>query len=259
MTNDLAGRIVTSVAAATADTITVRGHDLVGELIGKVDVGALLYLQIVGRLPLAAEAQLMNAMIVAVAEHGLTPSAITARLTLYGAPESFQGAVAAGLLGVGDVILGPSGNVAHLLQVEAAAYDGDDDSRAEKIVEGYFSAKRRIPGLGHPQHEVDPRAERLLAMQRELGGPRRHSDLMEAIHRRACARRGKHLTFNAVAAIGAIASDLGIDWRAVRGIGLVARAVGLVGHLLEEMDHPAGGTIWRLVEENADYSDPPRG
>jgi citrate synthase len=249
-------RIRTSVATATADTITVRGHDLVGELIGKVDVGALLYLQIVGRLPTSAEAQLINAMIVAVAEHGLTPSAIAARLTLHGAPESLQGAVAAGLLGVGDVFLGPAGNVAHLLQVEAAAYDGDDAARAEKLVAAYFSAKRRIPGLGHPQHEVDPRAERLMAMQRELAVPRRHAELMEAIHRRACERRGKHLTFNAVAAIGAIASDLGVDWRAVRGIGLVARTVGLVGHLLEEMDQPAGGAIWRLVEENADYGDP---
>ena len=237
----------------------MRGHDLVGELIGKIDVGALLYLQIVGRLPDIAEARLMNAMIVAVAEHRLTPSAIAARLTLHGAPESLQGALAAGLLGVGDVFLGPAGNVAHLLQVEAAGYDGDDAGRAEKIVDAYFAAKRRIPGLGHPQHEVDPRAERLLAMQRELGGPRRHAELMEAIHRAACAKRGKHLTFNAVAAIGAIASDLGIDWRAVRGIGLVARSVGLVGHLLEEMDRPAGGAVWRLVEENTDYSDPARG
>src|SRR5690606_2220325 len=108
-----------------------------------------------------------------------------------------------------------------------------------QIVDMYEHAGRRIPGLGHPHHPVDPRSEKLLAMQRELDAPRAHTDLMLAIHKAACDRRGRHLTFNAVAAVGAIASDIGLDWRAVRGIGLVARTIGLIGHVFEELNRPS--------------------
>jgi len=248
--------IKSQMGTLTTDTITVRGFNLVDELMGRLDAGQLLYLEIMGRLPDEAESRLLNAMIVAIAEHGMMPSVVAARLTLLGAPESFQGAVASGLLGVGDVFVGPTSNVARMLQVDAAALEGDDTARATQIVESYFSRKRRLPGLGHPHHPVDPRAEKLLALQRELGAPRRYTALMQEIHRVACVRAGRHLTFNAVAAVGAIASDLGFDWRVVRGIGLVARTIGLVGHVFEEMKQPSGNTIWDLVQDHTEYSDP---
>jgi citrate synthase len=240
----------------TEDTITVRGHDLVGDLMGRVDAAALFFLEVTGRLPSEVENRLLNAMIVAIAEHGMMPSVIAARLTLLGAPESFQGAVASGLLGAGDVLVGPAGNVARLLQVEAARFDGDDASKAGQIVEAYQREGRRIPGLGHPHHRIDPRSEKLLALQRELGAPRAHAELMLAVQKAAIARLGRHLTFNAVAAVGAIACDIGLDWRAVRGIGLVARTIGLIGHVFEEMKQPSAQVIWDLVQENTDYSDP---
>ncbi len=249
-------RIRTSMGTLTADTITVRGHDLVNGLIGRIDVAALFYLEVTGRLPNEMENTLLNAMIVSIAEHGMMPSVIAARLTIMGAPESFQGAVASGLLGAGDVFVGPTSNVARLLQVEAQAYQGSDAEKAEQIVAAYERSKRRIPGLGHPHHPIDPRSDKLLAMQRELGAPRAYTDLMLEIHKSACARLGRHLTFNAVAAVGAIASDIGLDWRVVRGIGLMARTVGLIGHVFEEMNTPSAQAIWDLVQENADYSDP---
>lgn len=256
MSKDKPARISTHMGTLTADTITVRGHDLVDGLMGRIDVAALFYLEVTGRLPTETENALLNAMIVSIAEHGMMPSVIAARLTLMGAPESFQGAVASGLLGAGDVFVGPAGNVARLLQVEAQAFEGSDADKAAGVVESYQAAGRRIPGLGHPHHPVDPRSEKLLAMQRELGAPRAHTDLMLEVHRLACERRGRHLTFNAVAAVGAIASDIGIDWRAVRGIGLVARTVGLIGHVFEELNQPSAQAIWDLVQDNSDYSDP---
>jgi len=251
-----APRLRTRIGTLSEDSITVCGHDLVGGLIGRIDVGELFYLEVTGRLPDEAQGRMLNALMVAIAEHGMMPSVIAARLTYLGAPESLQGAVASGLLGAGDVFVGPAGNVARMLQVEAAELDGDPSERATRIVERYVAAGRRLPGLGHPHHAIDPRSTRLLELQRELGLPSRHSAQMLEIQRQAIARAGKHLTFNAVAAVGSIASDLGIDWRAVRGIGLVARTVGLVGHLLEEMKRPSAQAIWDLVHDRTDYSDP---
>ena len=249
-------RIRTSMGTLTADTITVRGHDLVDGLMGRIDVAALFFLEVTGRLPTETENALLNAMIVSIAEHGMMPSVIAARLTIMGAPESFQGAVASGLLGAGDVFVGPTSNVARLLQVEAKEFSGTNAEIAARLVEKYEAAKRRIPGLGHPHHPIDPRSEKLLAMQRELGAPRAYTDLMLEVHKAACERRGRHLTFNAVAAVGCIASDIGLDWRVVRGIGLVARTVGLIGHVFEELNTPSAQAIWDLVQDHADYSDP---
>lgn len=249
-------RIDTSMGTLTADTITVRGHNLVDELMGRIDTASLFFLEVTGRLPTETENTLLNAMIVSIAEHGMMPSVIAARLTIMGAPELFQGAVASGLLGAGDVFVGPTSNVARLLQVEAKAFEGSDAEKAEQLVDQYEKAKRRIPGLGHPHHPIDPRSEKLLAMQRELVAKRAYTDLMLEVHRVACERRGKHLTFNAVAAVGAIASDIGLDWRVVRGIGLIARTVGLIGHVFEELNKPSAQVIWDLVQDNAAYSDP---
>ena len=249
-------RITSAISTMTVDSITVRGHDLARDMMGKMDAGELFYLLVTGNMPDPAQATLINAMIVSVAEHGLMPSVIAARLTLLGAPESLQGAVASGLLGVGDTFVGPAGNVARMLQEEAAGLECDDGERAQRIVARYFGEKKRIPGLGHPHHPVDPRTERLFALQQELGAPSRNAELMKVIHVEACRAGGRHLSINATAAIGSIASDIGIDWRAVRGIGLVARTIGLVGHLLEEIRNPAATAIWEAVQDQTDYTGP---
>ena len=255
-TANKSSRIQTSMGTMTADTITVRGHDLVDGLMGKIDVAALFFLEVTGRLPTDAENALLNAMIVSIAEHGMMPSVIAARLTIMGAPESFQGAVASGLLGAGDVFVGPTSNVARLLQVEAREFSGTDAEIAVQLVDKYEAARRRIPGLGHPHHTIDPRSEKLLAMQRELDVPNAYTSLMLEVHKAACAKRGRHLTFNAVAAVGCIASDIGLDWRVVRGIGLIARTVGLIGHVFEELKTPSAQTIWDLVLDHSDYANP---
>lgn len=249
-------RIKTSMATLTVDTITVRGHNLVDDLIGKIDVTDLYFLEVTGRLPKPAESKMITAMIVAIAEHGMMPSVIAARLTLLGAPESFQGAVASGLLGAGDTFVGPSSNVAKMLQVEAKQFPGPVEEKARAIVDLYQSEKRRLPGLGQPHHPVDPRTVKLFAMGEELGIAGENVELMLAVHRTAIERLGKPLTLNAVAAIGALCSDIGLDWRAVRGIGLIARTVGLIGHVMEELRTPQANAIWDLVQRETDYSDP---
>ena len=249
-------RIKTSMATLTTDTITVRGHNLVDELIGKIDVTDLYFLEVTGRLPKPQESKIITAMIVAIAEHGMMPSVIAARLTLLGAPESFQGAVASGLLGAGDVFVGPAGNVAKMLQVEAKQFSGSVSEKARGIVDLYRSEKRRLPGLGQPHHPVDPRTVKLFALGKELGVAGENVELMNEIHRVAVEHLGKPLTLNAVAAIGSLCSDIGLDWRAVRGIGLIARTVGLIGHVMEELRNPQANAIWDLVQHETDYTDP---
>jgi citrate synthase len=249
-------RIKTSMATLTADTITVRGHNLVDDLIGKIDVTDLYFLEVTGRLPKPEESKIVTAMIVAIAEHGMMPSVIAARLTLLGAPESFQGAVASGLLGAGDVFVGPASNVAKMLQIEARQFSGSTEEKARAIVDLYKSQKRRLPGLGQPHHPVDPRTVKLFAMGKELGIAGENVALMTEIHRVAVEQLGKPLTLNAVAAIGSLCSDIGLDWRAVRGVGLIARTVGLIGHVMEELRSPQANAIWDLVQDATDYSDP---
>ena len=249
-------RIKTSMATLTTDTITVRGHNLVDDLIGKIDVTDLYFLEVTGRLPKPEESKIVTAMIVAIAEHGMMPSVIAARLTLLGAPESFQGAVASGLLGAGDVFVGPAGNVAKMLQVEAKQFSGSVSEKARGIVDLYRSEKRRLPGLGQPHHPVDPRTVKLFALGKELGVAGENVELMNEVHRVAVERLGKPLTLNAVAAIGSLCSDIGLDWRAVRGIGLIARTVGLIGHVMEELRNPQANAIWDLVQHETDYTDP---
>jgi citrate synthase len=221
--------IKSDLAWSTTDRISVRGKDLPSEILGHLNLGDMAFLVILGRVPNKDESRLFNAMAVTLVEHGITPSAIAARMTYLGAPESPQAAVAAGLLGLGSVFVGSMEGVAKMLS-ENANIDG----------------MKRVPGLGHPLHKQgDPRTKRLFEIARETGFYGKHCRLMEDIAKQ------KQLTLNATGAIGALACELGLDWRCVRGLGVMARAVGLVGHILEEAKDPMAEEIWHRVDEEA--------
>ena len=214
---------------STADRITVLGKDLPGEILGKVNLGDMAFLELTRRLPNDRESRLFNAMVVTLVEHGITPSALAARLTYLGAPEAMQAAVAAGLSGLGSVFVGSMEGVARMLSENA-----DVDQM------------KRVPGLGHPLHKpVDPRTVRLFQIARETGFYGKYCERMEEIGRK------KNLVVNATGAIGALACELGLDWRAVKGLGVMARAIGLVGHLLEEARQPMAEAVWHQIEEQA--------
>lgn len=236
------GKIRTELAKVEADSIAVRGHDLT-ELIGTVSLGDMAFLELTGRLPSPGESAVFNALAVTLVEHGLTPSAIATRMTLLGAPESLQGAVAAGLLGLGSRFGGPVEDVARMLQ------SGED---AARIVASFAERKAPIPGLGHPQHsEADPRVARLFAVAAANGIRGAHTELMEAVAEEAERALGRRLPINATGAMGAIASDLGLRWQVCRGLAVMARAIGLVAHVQEELDDPVAPEIWRRVEDEA--------
>ncbi len=235
---------------STADRIFVRGHDLTADLIGKVSLGDVAFLELQGRLPSEKESVMFNALVVTLVEHGVTPSAIAARLTYFGAPESLQAAVAAGLLGMGDRFGGSIEQAARMLQ-EAPA-DGERRAVAREIVAGYRARKEIIPGLGHPVHKpADPRTTRLFELAAETGFSSRHVRLMELIAEKATAVYGRELPVNATGAIAAIASEMDIPWRVTRGLAVMARAIGLVAHVQEEMEDPMAAEIWSRTEAAA--------
>jgi citrate synthase len=243
-----------------ADRIVVRGYDLPGELLGTVDFGGMAFLELMGRLPSADEAAVFNALLVTLVEHGMTPSAIAARMTYLGAPEALQGAVAAGLLGLGTAFVGTIEGSARFLQeaLRDAPPDADLGALADAIVAEHRAWRAQIAGLGHPVHKPDdPRTPRLFAIAEAHGFRGRYVALMEAVRARAEAASGKVLPLNATGAIGALASELGIPWNVARGLGVMARAVGLVGHLLEEIRTPLARSIWQSVEAEVDASRVP--
>src|SRR5438132_273753 len=238
---------------STTDRIVVRGHDLV-DLLGKVSLGDFAFLELKGRLPTPQESAVFNAIAVTLVEHGVTPSAIAARLTYFGAPEALQAAVAAGILGMGDRFGGSIEEAARVLQeaLEKAPADADLRAIAKRIVADHKAGKQVIAGLGHPIHKpIDPRTTKLFAVAAENGLSGRHVNLMELIAEEATAAYGRELPVNATGAIGAIASELQIPWRVTRGLAVMARAIGLVAHLQEEMADPMAAEIWARVDEEA--------
>ncbi len=242
----------TGIGRSTPEAITVRGRDLATELMGKVTFSELAFLLTADRMPSAGETRLFDAALVSLADHGLTPSVLAARLTWTGATDSLQGAVAAGLLGAGNVFLGVVEDTARFLAAIIADDADNPADAAERAVRTEIAAGRRIPGLGHPVHKAeDPRTPRLYAIAREADIPTPHLELLRTVADAHAAATGKALPINGAGAAGAAWADLGFPPAIVRGFALLARTAGLVGHLAEEMEHPIGMRLWLDVEERA--------
>jgi citrate synthase len=247
-------KLKSDIAWSTSDRIVVRGHDLIEELLGKASLGDVAFLELKGRLPTKQESIVFNAVAVTLVEHGMTPSAIAARLTYFGAPESLQGAVAAGLLGIGDRFGGSIEGAARMLQetLQEAGSSADLPPLASRIVLDHEARKQPIPGVGHPVHKrVDPRTPKLFALAAANGLSGRYVELMNLVSEEAMRTSGRRLPVNATGAIGAIASELELPWRMCRGIAVIARAIGLVAHLQEEMKEPLAAEIWSRIEDES--------
>lgn len=247
-------KLTSEIGWSTADRITVRGLDLPSEILGQMNLGDLAFLLTAHRKPTPEESRVFNAIVITLVEHGITPSAMVARLTYLGAPESLQGAVAAGLNGLGTVFVGTMEGAARMLYdalpPDQVGQGADLDALAQQVVDDFAARKAIIPGLGHPLHKpVDPRTPRLFQIAAENGLSGDYVDLMQRIQQKAEAARGKSLPINATGAIGAICCEFGFPWQIVRGFGVMARSIGLVGHLLEERSDPIAFEMWQRTEE----------
>lgn len=245
-------RFQTSIATSDERSITIRDRDLTQELVGEMDFGEFFYFHLTGEEPTESEARLFNAVLVTIAEHGVTPSVIAARLTYDSAPEALQAAVASGLLGAGDTLLGSMENVARILRTGAERVREGED--IDEVARAVVDAHDRLPGFGHPIHEpTDPRSDRLLELLEEEDLSGEYVAFLEALHAAARDEYGEGLVLNATGAIGAVVCELGMEPLAGRGLALVSRAAGLLGHLYEETERPMARGIWDLVDEHVEY------
>lgn len=247
---------IQTMGTSTRTNITVRGLDLTSELIGKTTLTDLFFLEIVGRLPDDRERTLLDAVLVTLVEHGITANAIAARLTHLASPDAVQASVAAGILGAGTVYLGAIDACAEMLQ--RAVGSDDVDAAVDEIVDGAKSAGMKIPGIGHPLHKPDdPRTLRLYELADDVNLPDAHRLALDKIRSRAEEVFDRSpLPVNADGAIAAVLSDIGFSWRICRGVAIVARSAGLVGHLWDEMNRPVANRIWDVSEAAIDYVDP---
>ncbi|GIJ79568.1 citrate synthase [Micromonospora phaseoli] len=254
----------TSIGTSDASSIRLLGQDLAADLMGQVGFGELAFWLVARRRPTPSEVRVFETVLVALADHGFTPTAIAARLTYLSAPESLQGALAAGLLGGGSRFLGVTEDCGRFLADTLAAVGGpppvDDagfDDLAREAVTAARTARRLVPGLGHPVHKTeDPRTPVLIriAEQEQLRGP--HLRLFEAIGRVHPEVLGRTLPLNGAGVCGAALADLGLPVDLLRGFALLARAAGLLGHLAEERRDPIGMDVYLTVDRNATYTTP---
>lgn len=258
---DPSPRYPTALGTSTADEIRLLGHDLPEDLMGKVSFGELAYWLVAMRRPTAGELRVFEAVLVALADHGFTPTAIAARLTYLSAPDSIQGAIAAGLLGGGSRFLGVTEDTGMFLHRVLAEHEGglpetDEgwDEMALAAIRGAREQGRLVPGLGHPVHKQgDPRTPRLIAIAEESGVRGPHLRLFEAIGRMSEQALGRRLPLNGAGVCGAALADIGLPVEMLRGFALLARTAGLLGQVAEERRNPIANDIYLAVDRNAVY------
>jgi citrate synthase len=252
----------TSLGTSSDETITLLGHDLAADMMGNVGFVELAMWLVTQRRPTPAQVRVLEAVLVALADHGFTPTAIAARLTFLSAPDSVQGALAAGLLGGGSRFLGVTEDAAQFLAQALAdgqipAEDSEFDQLALAAVRRARAQNLFVPGLGHPVHKVtDPRTPVLLAIAEAEGLRGAHLRLFEAIGRVHPQVLGRTLPLNGAGTCGAALADLGLPANLLRGFALLARTAGLLGHLAEEQRSPIGMDVYLTVEQNAEYLSP---
>jgi citrate synthase len=240
---------VTRISQAYPDRIEVRGRDLTGDLMGRLSFTAYFHVLLTGEEPTKEQRFFLDLVLVAIAEHGMMPTNVAARMTLAADPGSLQGAVAAGILGCGPVILGTSEECALLL---GEAHASGRQPRA--IAESIHAAGEKVPGFGHPVHKpVDPRAERILELADERGVSGRYVDLARRLRDAVAEVWGKPLTMNVATPIAAVMLDLGFRSSAVKAVPILARTAGLLAHLAEEREEPLGLLMAARAEEAVEY------
>jgi citrate synthase len=247
---------VSNISQAYPDRVEVRGRDLTGDLMGSLSFTEYFHLLLTGKEPSEDQRFFLDLLLVAIAEHGMMPTNVAARMTLAADPGSLQGAVAAGILGCGPVILGTAEYCARLLeQAQAKVAAGAEPAEvADEVARGVHASGDRLPGFGHPVHRpIDPRAERILELAdaREVSGP--HVALVHRLRKAAAEAWGKPLTMNVSMPIAAVMLDLGFPAATVKAVPILARTAGLLAHLAEEQRRPLGLLMAARAEEAIEY------
>lgn len=247
--------IKTRIATADATSVTIRGRDIARDLIGKLTFTEMFYLLTAGRVATVAETRVLDACLVAMMEHGFTPSALIARFAAESVPGQIQVALGAGLLAVGDVHAGTMEGCAALL-ADGVVKD-DKETWCRRIVAEHRARREAVPGFGHRLHKPDdPRTPPLLEVARDSGLDGPYVQLLLRLSAIIDESAGRHITINATGALAAMLLEIGIPREVVRAVAVVARCAGLVGHVLEEQDTDSSRHLVKLARENIRYENP---
>ena len=240
---------VTHISRAFPDRVEIRGKSLTDDLMGKVSFTSYFHLLLTGREPTDDELFFLDLLLVAIAEHGMMPTNVAARMTLAADPNSLQGAVAAGILGAGPVLLGTTEECARLLERTRAS--GEDALTVAKRVR---EEGGRLPGFGHPVHKpLDPRAERIFELAHERGVAGEYTQLAESFREAVHEAWGKPLTLNISMPMAAVLLDLGFPSSIVKAVPILARTASLLGHLAEEQQDSIGFKMAKAAEDLVEY------
>jgi citrate synthase len=254
------GTPVSHISQAYADRVEVRGRDLTGDLMGRLSFTEYFHLLLTGDEPTDDQRYFLDLLLIAIAEHGMMPTNVAARMTLAADPGSLQGAVAAGILGCGPVILGTSELCAQLLDEGRARVDrGEPVAQVGAELAGQIRAQGgKLPGFGHPVHRpLDPRAERILELADARGVSGTNVALARAVRDGAGEAWGRPLTMNVAMPIAAVMLDLGFPSAAVKAVPILARTAGLLAHLAEEREQPIGFLMAGAAEDAIGYERRP--
>jgi citrate synthase len=246
----------TKLCHYTTQAVYYGDDDLVGDLIGQASFVDVFMKQTFGKTPTAGQRRIVEAVLVTLMEHGMTPSAIAARMIYASSPENLQAGVAAGLLAVASRFVGTMEPAAALLdRIAAAGAEGADEAR--RMAQDYRARREAVPGFGHHLHRPDdPRAIALLELAREAGTYGSRCIALTQLAAEVDAAAGRHITINATGAIAAVLGDIGIPAALMRGFAVLGRAAGLIAHIAEEQRDPSGRFIWELVDDAMTPDDP---
>jgi len=246
----------TGISQAYPDRVEVRGRDLTGDLMGRLGFTEYFHLLVTGEEPTSDQRFFLDLLLVAIAEHGMMPTNVAARMTLAADPASLQGAIAAGILGAGPVLLGTSEECARLLaEAQERVVAGEQPAAvALAMSSAVRESGERLPGFGHPVHRpTDPRAERILELadKRDVSGP--HVELARCFRDAVAEVWGRPLTLNISMPMAAVMLDLGFPPDIVKGIPILARTAGLIAHLSEERRRSVGFRMAKAAEDSVPY------
>ncbi len=235
--------------------LLMRGRDTLQDVVGKLTFSETLFFIVTGRQPNQGETRVFDACLVILMDHGITPTALVARLVADSIPDDIQVPIAAGILMIGNKFAGTMSGAGRLL-ADGIAH-GDAKAWAATTVAEYTASRRRLPGFGHPHyHPEDPRASRLFEIAAEAGMRGPYTELITTLSSEIDKAAGKHVTLNVTGAMAALLCEIGFPVGVLRGVTVVARAGGLVAHILEEQERHAGAEIMNRVDETIVYEDP---
>lgn len=253
-------RPYSAICTSDPERIIVRGRDLCGELVGRSDFTSYFWLLVTGDEPTPTQKLFTDAVLLSIAEHGLVPSVVAARMTYAAAPEAFQGAVAAGLNGCGSVVLGSAESCGRFLHACLELSERENLSANEaalRSVTALRAEKKAIPGFGHPLHDKgDPRANLLLSMAKEHDVEGRYIEMLYAVRDVLPEALGRSLPINVNGAIPSVMLDVGFPLAALKGVSLLARTASLIAHLQEESERPIGFIMSGKAAEAIEYDGP---